>query len=303
MLNEIKEAEAYLCVPDSDDTRLGVKLLFDNKKGECKLNGIADVLTLVISHYLFGFQKCHELDVNMEKMAILIMRIWCGFDNDVKDEELKAAKEENKEWFKKYPQAEGWLRVYHEKHLKGKTGSWEEYSTKWNKTLNSKYVYQAESFCFENILAQAIARGPLKEYYLVIKKKYEDAIKNDIKGKNEKTPDARKQRTILKLLAAYRILQKLHPEQSYVLMQANRILNWLGYESSNKDRWCPDLTWCGEPIFLIKSDYDFKKMSINQEFLNEMDIHLREDISEINRNEYDIYQDAGHGSKIGLIKI
>lgn len=305
MLNEIKEVESYLCTPRSVDTRLGIKLLTDNFKGDCKLNGIADILTLVASHYLFDVYKFHELNRDVEKMTILIMRIWCGFENDVMGDELKIAKEENREWFKKYPQAEGWLRVYHDQHLKGKTCNWEEYSNKWKKTLNSKYLYQAESLCFENILAQAIARGPLQEYYLVIKKKYEDAIKNDIRDKNRKGKilDSRKQKTILKLLAAYKILQKLHPRQSYVLMQTNRILNWLGYESDNKERWCLDLTWCGEQIFFIDSDYDFKKMSVNQKFLNEMDVHLQEASSTSILSEYDIYQDTGYGKKNGLIKL
>ena len=302
MLNERKEAEGYLCEPDSDDTRLGAKLLSDNFKGDCKLNGIADVLTLVACHYLYGFSGFGQAGQKAEEMAVLIMRVWCGFENDVTEDELRTAKEENEKWFKMYPQAEGWLRTYHGRHLKEKSDDWTAYSRKWKKHLNSENLYQAESLCYGNILAQA-ARGPLKSYALVIKNDYEKALKNEIRNQEGKAPDVRRQRTILKLIAAYKVLQLLHPGQKYVLLQTNRILNWLGFDSDKEDRWCLDFHWRGEPVFLMKSYRDFKKFSVNQAFLEEMDVRLWEGVPESVPNGYSIYQDAGPGKKNGLVKL
>lgn len=114
---------------------------------------------------------------------------------------------------------------------------------------------------------------------------------------------ARRQRTILKLIAAYKVLQLLHPGQKYVLLQTNRILNWLGFDSDKEDRWCLDFNWRGEPVFLMKSYRNFKKISVSQAFLEEMDVQLCVGMPESVPNGYNIYQDAGHGRKNGLIKL
>lgn len=301
MLDEVKEVESYLKNPDAHDVRVGAKLLFDNYK-ECKLNGLADILTLVVCQYLFEYNCGKKLNDELKNKAILIMRIWCGFDEDVKSDELMKAKQENKQWFVKYPQAEGWLRNYYVEHSnKKKCCDWSKYSEKWKNSLNSGQVYQAERICYENIIAQAVARGALKKYNLVVKKEYEDIMNNDVRNENGKKPDARKKKTILKLLAAYKILQLQHPNQKYVLLQTNRVLNWLGYKSDKKDRWCLKFKWCGEPIFLMDSHGDFKKFAVNQAFLEKIDVQLKEKQADERLEGYNIYLDDGHGKE--LIKL
>lgn len=303
MLNEYKEVEAYLQDPNTDDIRLNAKLLTDNFKPGAKLNGIVDVLTLIACHYLYDFNKEKKLTHTMQANTILILRIWCGFAGDVTKEELEEAKAKNELWFKKYPQADGWLREYHCKHIAEQSNDWSTYSDKWSKSLNSKYLYRAEQLSYENILAQAIARGPLKNYYLCVAKDYDIVIKDGIKNDKGKSPDKRRQVTILKLLAAYMILRQLHPGQKYVLLQTNRILNWLGFESMKGDRWCLNFQWRGEPIFMQESHGDFLKFSVNQNFIKEMGIQLYDSTEGIDEKDYYIYQDDGAGKTKPLVKL
>jgi len=301
MLNEFLEVETYLGDPTTEDIRLNHKLLADDFKGKCKLNGIHDILVLIACRYIYDFCKVTELNREVFDKTILILRIWCGFEGDVSSKDLAQAKSENQEWFKSYPYAEGWLRFYHDKYLKEKGASWSVYSIEWKAKLCSKSVYYAESICYENILAQAVARGPLKTYYLVVDKKYDELIQNEVKTDKGKRPDKRRQRNMLKLLGTYKVLQLFHPGQKSVLMQTNRIANWLGLSSVKDDRWCLELRWKNEPIFQKEGFGSYMKFSVNQSFLEMIDLQLMERIEEIDRTKYNVYGDNGHGRSNGLI--
>lgn len=301
MLDEIREVKSYLCNPDDDNPRISANLLFENYKGNCKLNGLKDILVLVASHFFYDFCSSENFSKDSKKKTILIMRIWCSFENDVTEEELEFAKSECEKWFATYPQAEGWLKTYHTKHCNRETHNWTNYSKKWVSQLGEKKIYKAEVATYESILAQVIARGPLKTNYLVMKNAYIDAVKNDIRDGRGKTPGTIKKRNVIKLIAAYKMLQTLHPGQKYVLLQTNRVLAWLGMSSDKDDRWCLDFTWKDEALFLKEGSSDFKKYYVNQEFLDEMDVQILESISDLSREEYLIYQDAGHQSE--LIKL
>ena len=301
MLNEIKEVEAYLCNPKDDNSRLSSKLLTENFKPHCKLNGIAEVLTLVASYYLYNFNNCEGFTEETREMTVLILRIWCGFAEDVSDEERAIAKHKNKEWFVKYPNAEGWLYSYHSKHITDEVISWSDYSNEWSDKLKSNFAYKSNAFCYDSILAQAVSRGRLKTYYLGINESYENVFGEDIKTSANKTPDARKRKTLIKLIAAYKLLQKFHEGQKSVLIQSNRILNWLGYKSDKSDRWCSDILWKNKRIITIESYKDYKKMSVDEEFLKHFDIKLLDNQPQDIPKGYILYDDNGH--KNGLIRI
>lgn len=300
MLNEFLEAEAYLGDPDADDIRLNYKTLTDGFRGKYKLDGISDVLTLIACHYIYDFCKVTEVNRETADRTALILRIWCGFEGDVSQADLKKAKKENKHWFKAYPNAEGWLHSYHKKYLEEKGGDWSAYSKEWSDKFHSNNVYRAKMMSYENIVAQAAARGPLKNYYLVISK---NILEKEVRNSKGKKPASGRQKTILKILGAYKVLQLLHPGQESVLMQTARILNWLGYEANKPRRIIGDLTWNDKYIFSLDDYGDFLKLSVNQDFLSAIDISLQEDTSNISLNSYDIYKDAGHGKKNGLEKL
>ncbi len=299
MLNEIMEVESYLSDPKT--TRLNAKLLGDGlKKGEYKLNGIADVLSMIAAYYIYNFTGASKIDEELEKKVTLILRVWFGFEGDVSSEELKEAKKDK--WFTEHPYAEGWLREYLKPYL-SEDRTWITYSEKWCKAWKSQMTYQAQQLVYPNIMAQALARGPLKEYVLVTKKC--KALFADIQNEKGKKPPIGRKKTLLKLIATYKILQLQQPGQKYVLMQTNRILNWCGYNSYKQDRMCPDLRWKNEQLVLVESYKDFRKFSINSHFLDAMEIRLveKEEAMNIDPEQYDIYQDQGYGKNQGLEKV
>ena len=298
MLDEKIEVIEYLCNPDIAEPRISANILFENYKAECKLDRVQDILTLIASHYLYDFCKGDIIDEETKKKVILILRIWCGFDNDVTKEELKFAKKECKEWFDKYPQAEGWLKTFYAKHCKEGKNIWPKYTNKRANELRTENIYKANAISYEGILAQTIARGPLKTYYLVVKKDYTDVVGNAIKDEKGEVPKNVKKRNIMKLIASYKILQIFHPEQKYVLLQPNRVLGWMGIRSDKKERWCLNYTWNNELLFKMESGEKHKKFYGNEEFLKVVDAQIREDVSEISKEEYIIYQDQGHQNEL-----
>lgn len=299
MLNEIMEAEAYLNNPKDEKSRVNAKLLLGKKK-DCKLMGIADILTLVAAAFIFRPENEGLSREQLREAAISIMRIWCGFDEADNTRELEKAKEKYSFWFDDYPAADGWLKEYLIAHLTNDNSPWEEYSETWRKKLNSAKVYTAESISYDSILSNVFARGPLKNYYLAASIGYPKALTR-IKNDKDKTPDSRKQRTILKLIAAYEVLRQCHPDQKYVLLQTNRVLNWLGFKSDNSSNWCTNLMWeDNEPLFIVEGHQDFKKFCVNQNFLNDMKIKLEEAASCSKSENTDYYYDTGHGSDKSL---
>ena len=93
-------------------------------------------------------------------------------------------------------------------------------------------------------------------------------------------------------------MQIFHPEQKYVLLQPNRVLGWMGIRSDKKERWCLNYTWNNELLFKMESGEKHKKFYVNEEFLKVVDAQIREDVSEISKEEYIIYQDQGHQNEL-----
>lgn len=298
MLNEIMEVESYLGAPTA--SRLNANLLRDGKKDECKLNGIADVLSMIAAYYIYHFSGASKMDEELEKKVTLILRIWFGFEGDVSLEEWEDAKKEK--WFEAYPYAEGWLREYLKPYL-SENETWRAYSDKWCDAWKASMAYKLKQLVYPNIIAQALARGELKEYVLVTKK-CKDFFA-DIQNEKGKKPSKERRATLLKLIAAYKILQLQQPGQKYVLMPTNRILNWCGYNSYKPDRMCPSLRWKNAPLVLVESHKDFRKFRIHSDFLSEMEIQLveKKEAANIDHERYDIYQDYGHGKDKGLEKM
>lgn len=294
MLNEIMEVESYL--GDPKDSRLNAKLLGDGfKKGEYKLNGIADVLSMIAAYYIDRFSDISKIDETLEEKVTLILRIWFGFEGDVNLEELKEAKKDK--WFEEYPNADGWLREYLKPNL-SENRTWTTYSEKWRDAWKRPMAYQAKQLVYQNIIAQAQARGKLKEYVLVTKKC--DDFFADIQNEKGKKPSKVKKKALLKLIAAYKILQLQQSEQKYVLMQTNRILNWCGYSSYKEERMCSNYRWNNKLLVSMESYDDFRKFSIHSDFLDAMEIQLveMEEAEVIDRSRYDIYRDYGQDREL-----
>lgn len=288
MLDELKEVNSYLSNPLDDSPIIQKNLLTGRyKNSRTNLHGIADFLTMICRHYLYNYSGIENnvCTDSIRNSAIMIMRIWCGFDNDVSDGELKQAKADNEKWFNDYPFAEDWLKNYHSKHL-GDAPKWDEYSNEWKGKLNSVFVFTAKRNCYDSILSSALALGPLKTYYLKMKPDNLNVTK----------PTHNK---FLKLLAVYMLQKHFHKGQEWVLFPTQRTQNWMGLDDNNS-RWCVVADNDGQKLFSSQTQNGRTKITINSEVLKLLDAELLESKPEFIPNGYVVYCDTGFGTKNSL---
>lgn len=205
MLNEWMEAEAYLGEID-ENCRIRPNLLTGKYKG--KLNGLREILVVIARTFMFEHMGTTECTPKIRNQCIMALKLWCGFNSE---EELEKYREDEdiKRWLKNYPYADCWLKKYFFIFELDKKNSknWEGYQGEYGKDLDTKYVYQAKSFTYENVLADALAQGELKEYFLAFFK--EETLWKSISG-GERKLDIRAQSKILKFVAVYLLLVRFH---------------------------------------------------------------------------------------------
>ncbi|MBP3241452.1 MAG: hypothetical protein J6M92_13070 [Oribacterium sp.] len=321
MLNEFMEFESYICSPQSDKPRLQPKLLtgdFKKKESGYVLNGIDQVLTVIVRGVLFDAQYAGEI-ISDDAIAAVkeLLNCWCGFEKvNIKNQTIK-------NWFIEHKDADGWLKQYWI-HWFRKSGSklskmpenraeeeWKELTEKWQEKLNSDQDYQAESFTFGNVIADALEAGPLKERYCVIKKTEK---KIELKKKKElydicdqifdysgkRGPQDQTKLKMLRNIIAFRIRQEEHPcGQEEVLLQKIRLLGWYGNDDrgGHKEVWCfDDFFFQGKNIMYSRPGKDFSKYGIDEDFLKEYEFKLIErGEAEKYRDKYWILKDTGYG--------
>lgn len=291
MLDELKEVRAYLSNPLDDSPIIQKNLLTGRyKNSRTNLHGIADFLTIICRHYLYDYigMKDNVCTENIRNSAIMIMRIWCGFDNDVSKDELNQAKADNQRWFNDYPFAEYWLKKYHSKHL-GDGPKWDEYSNEWKGKLNFGLAFAAKQNCYDSILSSALALGPLKTYYL--------KMKSD--NFNFTSPTRNK---FLKLLAVYMLQKRFHPNQEWVLFPSQRTQNWMGLDDNNS-RWRVEYDRDGHKLFSSETKNGRIKITINQEDLKSLETELLETKPEPIPQDDVVYYDSGYGKNNPLTKL
>ena len=279
-------------------------LLTDNFQG--KLNGFQDILTLIAREFMFEFRKMDKTEYKRDICddCIYALQLWCGFDDEAELKELRE-KPVIKEWLGYYPYADGYLKNYYDKFIvnpksknkKNKNVSWEYYAEYWKKRLldTESHLYSAKSFCYENIIADAVAEGPLNNYCLVFKgseKIFKKSLNNSA-GKNPTDPTFQKN---CKLISAYLLGKKRAEDQETVYLRKLRLLNWLGYDSDKRSNWFPGLLWQGQPVCERISKDDFVKVKINQDFIDAFELKLikEDEIKNYKSPEYSVLKDCGH---------
>lgn len=328
MLNEFLEFESYITAPQSDSPRLQPKYLTNSFGPDYKLNQIDQVLTIIARGVLFSYNDNPEDRI---KFTIEILGRWCGL---VKKEETES--QAVKEWFKGHPEADGWLEEYWKYHfLQEKSNvfkkendeekaneEWSACIEKWRTSFTEK-DYTSESSTFNNIIANALAQGPLSEKYCLVKKNEKETCTNfksrtkDMTLKEEmeildylfdcsnKTHATNKLK-MLRNIVAFLIWQEEHPgKQKEVLLKKGRLLGWYGLDdSSGKAKiWCLDnFSWNGNPIIQRNTYDDFTKFSIASDYLNIFDFKLIDPTQEKvymekYSDDYWILKDEGHGMK------
>ena len=324
MINELLEFKSYITYPSSDTPRLQPKILTDDFGSTGNLYGLEHLLTTIARGFIYGnfyhADKASDNGMLSEDLIVTIKRIlfsWLGFEctNDY----IGDVDAINR-WNKKYPQADGWLKKYYEKHCdkKDKAKRWAKIEEKWTESLQG-FDYRLNVVSINNIISNAIELGPLREQYMVIKKDSTSIKSAKLKDRfqylfslDENMESAKPQeKTVerfIKNIAAYLYFMGNHPKgQKYVLLDRIQLLCWYGLDDNKNEadswyfkRFLFDKGNSKEPIMTAMSGdrgWNFIKLMIDNDFIAKYDIRLIDAaaIDSIDKDKYFIIKDNGHG--------
>ena len=324
MLNEILEFESYIKTPTSDNHRLQPKMLTDDFGSAGNLYGLEHILTTIARGFIFGnfYDTDKVSDDGMISNNLIatvdnILFSWLGFE--CAKDYVGDADAINK-WNKKYPQADGWLKNYYEKHCtkKDKAKRWAKIEEERSKYLMGEN-YRLSVVSINNIIANALELGPLKEQCMIIKKDSVSVKSTKLKdrfqylfcvdeSKKAANPQEKTVERFLKNIAAYLYLKENHPEgQKFVLLDRIQLLCWYGLDDNKNEadswyfkRFLFDKGNSKEPIMTAMSGdrgWNFIKLMIDNDFIAKYDIKLinADEIESVDKEKYWIIKDNGHG--------
>ena len=175
MINELKEFKSYITSPTSDTPRLQPNMLTDDFGSTGNLYGLEHLLTTIARGFIFGSlydaDKLSDDRIISDDFIATVSNIlfsWLGFEC-AKDYAGDA--DAINKWNSKYPEADGWLKKYYMKHCTKKNAV-----KRWARIEEerSKYLlggdYRLGAVSINNIIANALEQGPLKEQCMIIKK-------------------------------------------------------------------------------------------------------------------------------------
>ena len=324
MLNEILEFKSYITAPTSDTPRLQPKMLTDDFGSTGNLYGLEHVLTIIARGFIFGnfidVDKTSADGMISDNLIATVGNIlfsWLGFE--CAKDYVGNADAINK-WNKKYPQADGWLKKYYMKHCtkKDKAKRWAKIEEERSKYLMGE-DYRLSVVSINNIIANALELGPLKEQCMIIKKDSVSVKSVKLKDRfqylfcldeNKKTanPQERTVERFLKNIAAYLYLKDNHQDgQKFVLLDRIQLLCWYGLDDNKNEadswyfkRFLFDKGNSKEPIMTAMSGdrgWNFIKLIIDNDFIAKYDIKLidADEIESVDKEKYWIIKDNGHG--------
>lgn len=318
MINELIEFKSYITTPTSDAPRLQPKMLTDDFGSTSNLYGLEHILTIIARGFIFGnfFDADGMISDKLITTVENVIFSWLGFECAKKYEGDVDAIEK---WNKKYPQADGWLKKYYVKHCPKKD------KENWAKIEKerTKYLlggdYRLGAVSINNIIANALELGPLKEQCMIIKKSSASVKSKKLKdrfqylfclddGNKAAKPQKKTVERFLKNIAAYLYLKENHPVgQKFVLLDRIQLLCWYGLDDNKNEadswyfkRFLFDKGNSKEPIMTATSGdrgWNFIKLMIDNDFIEKYDISLIDAtaIDSVDRDEYFIIKDNGHG--------
>ena len=324
MINELKEFNSYITIPTCDTPRLQPKMLTDNFGNTGVLYGLEHLLTTIARGFIFGnfidVDKTSADGMISDNLIATVGNIlfsWLGFE--CAQDYIGGADAINK-WNKKYPQADGWLKAYYEKHC-----TKNDKSKRWAKIEEerSKYLmgedYRLSVVSINNIIANALELGPLKEQCMIIKKDSVSVKSTKLKdrfqylfcvdeSKKAANPQEKTVERFLKNIAAYLYLKDNHPKgQKFVLLDRIQLLCWYGLDDNKNEadswyfkRFLFDKCDSKVPIMTAMSGdrgWNFIKLMIDNDFIEKYDIKLinADEIESVDKEKYWIIKDNGHG--------
>ena len=324
MLNEILEFESYITSTTSDTPRLQPKMLTGDFGSTGNLYGIEHLLTIIARGFIFGdfydADKVSDDGMISDDFIVTVANIlysWLGFEcakDYVGDEDAI-----NK-WNEKYPQADGWLKNYYMKHCpkKDKEKRWVKIEEERSKYLMGE-DYRLSVVSINNIIANALELGPLKEQCMIIKKDSVSVKSKKLKdrfqylfcldeSKKAANPQEKTVERFLKNIAAYLYLKDNHPKgQKFVLLDRIQLLCWYGLDDNKNEadswyfkRFLFDKCDSKVPIMTAMSGdrgWNFIKLMIDNDFIAKYDIKLidADEIESVDKEKYWIIKDNGHG--------
>lgn len=324
MINEILEFKSYITYPTSDTPRLQPKMLTDNFGATGILYGLEHLLTIIARGFIFGdfydADKVSDDGMISDNLIATVGNIlfsWLGFE--CAQDYVGDADAINK-WNDKYPQAEGWLKNYYEKHCtkKDKAKRWAKIEEERSKYLMGE-DYRLSVVSINNIIANALELGPLKEQFMIIKKDSVSVKSVKLKdrfqylfcldeNKKAANPQERTVERFLKNIAAYLYLKDNHQDgQKFVLLDRIQLLCWYGLDDNKNEvdswyfkRFLFDKCDSRVPIMTAMSGdrgWNFIKLMIDNDFIAKYDIKLidADEIESVDKEKYWIIKDNGHG--------
>lgn len=337
MLNELLEFKAYVTDPESETPRVQPYLLTDYFDESANLIGIEHIMTMIARAFIFSNKKTVLDEVISQEVVddtIDLLHRWTGFEEDKKIERSPNARVDK--WMKKNSVVDGWLKKYwmfqakksrkisEEKEEdkdsktsdeKAKTKSdekaivdklWDTLEKKWNERLNSGFDYSANMITYNNIIANALEIGPLKNMYFIVKKDSQPSKKTVKENKRFKylTDKSRRHEAsymkIMKIIAAYLLNLRYHPEcQKEVWIKNVELANWYGLDDgkNGSETFYPkNVTWNEKPIYTTRKLIgNYTKLLVDQEYLNEFDFQIidAKDVDKYKETHW-VLEDLGH---------
>ena len=321
MLNEYLEFNAYAASPKSSMPRVQPYMLTDYFSDKNYLIGIEEIMTVIARGYIFSderpvYDETGRIGEKVLNDTIELLHRWTGFsdidlrkrtDNPELDKWMIAHSVEDA-WLKKYWIY--WLGVKDKKiSSEKKTLKWEQLEKEWNKKLNSPMDYRANKITYNNVIANALEKGPLRKRYFAVKKSVEPVGK-DIKENNKERFKYLMYKSgahdttynkVLKIICTYLLFLEFYPKgQKQVWVKSSELSRWyvLDEGKNGGDSWYPDgIEWNKKPIYVtnrLKSN--LTKVIVDSEYLETFDFCIieSEDICKY-KDEYWVLEDLGHG--------
>ena len=330
MLNEFREFEAYVENPQSLTPRVMPHMLTEHFSEKYPyLNGLEEIMTVIARRYLFSEEHQvygveNQLNEKLIEDTKELLHRWTGF-SDTKYRK-RTDNPQLEKWMKVHSVTDSWLKQYlafqfQEYKKKSKKTKeeldkmtderWNKLEGKWNYSLNSPMDYEAVKITYNNVIANALEKGPLRNRYLVVKRCEEEVGKKFDTEKRKPfaylTDKSGRQGTsdvkIIKIIAAYLINREIHPAgQSEIWIKSSDLSRWYAQDDSKNGAgaWYPDnVTWNKKEVYTFKRfQRKYTKVIINQEYLKEYDFRVVDSVeAKLYKGTHWILEDLGHGLK------
>lgn len=305
----VLEFDSHITKTESNVLRIQPKMFtehFDTKKNLTVIEGI---MTDIARAYIFSNGKkidSGNVDEKLIADVIELLHRWTGFEDT--EDWKRTDNPDLDEWMKIHSVTDKWLKKYWEYWLdisiKNAKEKWGKLEKKWNERLNSSMDFFADKATYNNIIANALEKGPLKERYLVFKKcsepvkKEEELLFKYLTDKSARKPVT--QMKIMKIICSYLIFQEFQAkDQKEVWIKKSELSRWYGLDDGKNgtNTWYPEkVFWNEKPIYTINTiKGNDTKLLVDDEYLKFFEFKLI-DIADADKYKetHWVLEDLGH---------